>query len=361
VDFVETIMADNLEFTHSEESTFFDAKSQSHCHANGGLDNEGHSAAGMEDKESYDEGAVKDEEGEDAEVGEKSKSAVEKVRKTKMGNDPTSLYMKEIGFTSLLTAKEELKLARKVVKGDKEARRKMIESNLRLVISIARRYTYCGLDFADLIEEGNLGLIQAVEKFNPKMGFRFSTYATWWIRQSVERAIMNQSRTVRLPVHLIKELSSYRRKAFALSKTLEREPTADELAMMINEPVERIRHVMSLEKDSISLDRVISPENSETSFVDTLADENQLDPVDLLQNADLPELVGNYLDKLNVLHQEVLARRFGLRGYERATLEEIAADMGISREKVRQIQNAALRRLRNAMLENGVTSDVMEE
>ncbi|MDF1760408.1 MAG: RNA polymerase sigma factor RpoS [Coxiellaceae bacterium] len=261
--------------------------------------------------------------------------------------DPTQLYMKEIGFKPLLTPQDELKVARRVVKGDPKARHKMIESNLRLVVKIARSYCNRGLAFLDLIEEGNLGLMTAVEKFDPERGFRFSTYATWWIRQTIERAIMNQSRTVRLPIHVIKELNIYLRAAKKLSTSMDHEPSSDEIAEMIDKPVEDIRKVMGLAADATSIDVPVSRNNSAT-LVDTIADENS-NPADILLEDDYGEHLVDWLNQLDERQREVVIRRFGLFEHERGTLEQVGAAVGLTRERVRQIQLDALRRLREMM------------
>ena len=207
----------------------------------------------------------------EAEEGEEEAPEEEKAKKiaepSVVSSDPTQLYLNEIGFSPLLTAKDEIRLARRIEKHDEEARKKMIESNLRLVVKIAKHYINCGLDLADLIEEGNLGLMHAVEKFDYKMGFRFSTYATWWIRQTIERAIMNQGRTVRLPVYIIRELSLYKRKALELAKDLDRKPTSAEIAKEFQQPVIKVQRIMDLSKNTISIDAPISTEEEEWSFV----------------------------------------------------------------------------------------------
>lgn len=279
--------------------------------------------------------------------------------------NPTQLYLNEIGFASLLTAKEEVRLALKIAKGDENARKRMIESNLRLVVKIAKNYLKSGMDLADLIEEGNLGLMHAVEKFDPRMGFRFSTYATWWIRQTIERAIMNQVRTVRLPIYIIRELSLYKRKSLELAKELDREPTSAEIAKEFSQPVLKVQRIMDLSKNTntISIDAPISQDEDEgVSFVENLEDEYQNNPLELLQNENTAELLSKWLNALNKQQKEVLSRRFGLEGYEGATLEEVAHIMGMSREKVRQIQEKSLRKLRDLARFIGVSSkEIIEE
>lgn len=281
-------------------------------------------------------------------VSGESKKTPFQLRET-ASSDPTQLYMKEIGYKSLLTPKEELKVAREVVKGSAKARHTMIESNLRLVVKIARSYCNRGLAFLDLIEEGNLGLMTAVEKFDPERGFRFSTYATWWIRQTIERAIMNQSRTVRLPIHVIKELNIYLRTAKKLSLQMDHEPTTDEIAEITEKPVEDVRRVMSLAADATSIDVPVSRNNS-VAVVDTLADDS-CDPADILQEEDYGEHLVEWLNQLDDRQREVVVRRFGLFECERGTLEQVGAAVGLTRERVRQIQLEAIRRLREMMQE----------
>ena len=259
--------------------------------------------------------------------------------------DPTQIYLKELGFKSLLTAEEELAVARRVKKGDKKARVIMIESNLRLVVKIARYYCNRGLAFLDLIEEGNMGLMVAVEKFEPEKGFRFSTYATWWIRQTIERAIMNQSRTVRLPIHIIKELNIYLRAAKKLSQQLPHKPSVEEIAQMIDRPIEDIRRVMGLAPGATSIDNPLAEDGSK-SLSETLPDQNNLDPSHLLEKSELNEQMEAWINQLEERQREVLIRRFGLLNHEKGTLEEVGKSIGITRERVRQLQIEAIKELR---------------
>ena len=275
-------------------------------------------------------------------------------------SDPTQLYLNEIGYSPLLTAEEEVYYARLVQKGDAKARTKMIESNLRLVVKIARRYYNRGLDFLDLIEEGNLGLLRAVEKFDPERGFRFSTYATWWIRQTIERAILNQTRTVRLPVHVIRELNMYLTAARELMKTYEREPSYKEIADSLNKPVENVKDMMELNERVVSLDVMVGGESNLGSgrpLLDALADKHKNDPAELLADERLTKHLEECLAELNERQREVLCRRFGLGDYERETLEEVGAAIGLTRERVRQIQMNGLKALREIMLKRGMTSE----
>ena len=266
--------------------------------------------------------------------------------------DATQLYLKEIGFADLLTADEEKHFARLAQSGDAASRRRMIESNLRLVVKIARRYLHRGLALIDLIEEGNLGLIHAVGKFDPDRGFRFSTYATWWIRQTMERAIMNQTRTIRLPIHIVKELNGYLRAARELAQKLDHEPTAEEIAALADKPVEDVRRMMKLNERVDSIDAIRTPQDR--TMLETVADENACDPAFSLQNADLASKLDAMISTLSEKHAEVLARRFGLRGYETGTLEEVGKEIGVTRERVRQIQMEALSRLRQSLEAEGL-------
>jgi RNA polymerase nonessential primary-like sigma factor len=269
--------------------------------------------------------------------------------------DATQIYLNEIGFSPLLSAEEEVFFARKALKGNEAARKRMIESNLRLVVKISRRYVNRGLALLDLIEEGNLGLIRAVEKFDPERGFRFSTYATWWIRQTIERAIMNQTRTIRLPIHVVKELNIYLRAARELSQKLDHEPTPEEIANLLEKPVSDVEHMLSLNERVTSIDAPIG-NSSDRTIVDTIADTHVSDPATLLQDADLTTSLDHWLDELTEKQREVLARRFGLRGYEVSTLEEVGLEIGLTRERVRQIQVEALKRLRDIMEKQGLDS-----
>lgn len=262
--------------------------------------------------------------------------------------DATQIYLNEIGFSPLLSAEEEVFFARKALQGEEAARKRMIESNLRLVVKISRRYVNRGLALLDLIEEGNLGLIRAVEKFDPERGFRFSTYATWWIRQTIERAIMNQTRTIRLPIHVVKELNVYLRAARELSQKLDHEPSSEDIAHLLNKPVADVEKMLGLNERVNSIDVNIGPQGDKT-LSDTIPDHHVSDPVALLQDSDLSENINLWLSDLTEKQREVLCRRFGLRGYETSTLEEVGREIGLTRERVRQIQVEALRRLKDIM------------
>ncbi|MEJ2179691.1 MAG: RNA polymerase sigma factor RpoS [Gammaproteobacteria bacterium] len=266
--------------------------------------------------------------------------------------DATRLYLSEIGFSPLLSAEEEVYFARQIAKGSEEARKRMIESNLRLVVKIARRYLNRGLALLDLIEEGNLGLIRAVEKFDPERGFRFSTYATWWIRQTIERAIMNQTRTIRLPIHVVKEINIYLRAARHLSQKLDHEPSPEEISEMLDKPIEDVKRMLGLNERVTSVDVPLG-RDSDKSILDAIPDEQNVDPAVLLQDEDIQSCLELWLSQLNDKQREVVEHRFGLHGREVATLEEVGNELGVTRERVRQIQLEALKRLREIMEREG--------
>lgn len=270
--------------------------------------------------------------------------------------DATQLYLREIGFSPLLTPEEEVHFARLARRGVDAGRRRMIESNLRLVVKISRRYVNRGLTLLDLIEEGNLGLIRAVEKFDPERGFRFSTYATWWIRQTIERAIMNQTRTIRLPIHVVKELNIYLRAARELTQKLDHDPSPEEIAELLDKPVADVKRMLGLSERVTSVDTPLGPD-SDKSILDTISDEQESDPAKLLQDLDLNDSLDRWLGELAEKQREVVIRRFGLRGHEISTLEEVGREIGLTRERVRQIQVEALRRLRNILEHQGLSGE----
>lgn len=272
--------------------------------------------------------------------------------------DATRMYLNEIGFSPLLTAEEEIYYSRKALKGDESSRKRMIEGNLRLVVKIARRYMNRGMALLDLIEEGNLGLMRAVEKFNPEKGFRFSTYATWWIRQTIERAIMNQTRTVRLPIHVVKEINVYLRAARRLSQTLDHEPTPEDVAELLDKPIEEVKSMLVLNETISSISNQTGFD-SERSVLDTIPDDHNLDPSLLLQNSEVQSHVENWLNQLTDKQCAVVERRFGLRGRDIATLEDIGAELGVTRERVRQIQIEAIKRLRQMLKREGFSLDAL--
>ncbi|WP_434770959.1 RNA polymerase sigma factor RpoS [Pseudomonas entomophila] len=270
--------------------------------------------------------------------------------------DATQLYLNEIGFSPLLSPEEEVHFARLSQKGDPAGRKRMIESNLRLVVKIARRYVNRGLSLLDLIEEGNLGLIRAVEKFDPERGFRFSTYATWWIRQTIERAIMNQTRTIRLPIHVVKELNVYLRAARELTQKLDHEPSPEEIAALLEKPVAEVKRMLGLNERVSSVDVSLGPDSDKT-LLDTLTDDRPTDPFELLQDDDLSQSIDQWLGELTDKQREVVIRRFGLRGHESSTLEDVGLEIGLTRERVRQIQVEGLKRLREILEKNGLSSE----
>jgi RNA polymerase nonessential primary-like sigma factor len=272
--------------------------------------------------------------------------------------DATQLYLNEIGFSPLLSAEEEIHYARMAQNGEEAGRQRMIESNLRLVVKIARRYINRGLSLLDLIEEGNLGLIRAVEKFDPERGFRFSTYATWWIRQTIERAVMNQTRTIRLPIHVVKELNVYLRAARELAQKLDHEPTAEEIAELMDRPVKDVKKMLGLNERVTSIDTPLGPD-SDKSVLDTISDQHGSTPERDLQTEDLNQSISRWLDELSEKQREVLSRRFGLRGHEMMTLEDVGREIGLTRERVRQIQVEALRRLRDKMEAQGLSANAI--
>nr|WP_317932074.1 RNA polymerase sigma factor RpoS [Halioxenophilus sp. WMMB6] len=305
-----------------------------------------------------DEFFAEDDISEESESEEVLSSAYSEAEDVGKNLDATQLYLNEIGFSPLLSAEEEVYFARKALKGCQPSRQRMIESNLRLVVKISRRYVNRGLALLDLIEEGNLGLIRAVEKFDPERGFRFSTYATWWIRQTIERAIMNQTRTIRLPIHVVKELNVYLRAARELSQKLDHEPTADEIAQLLGKPVEDVERMLKLNERVTSMDVPIG-NSSEKTLADTVPDQNHTDPSSLLQDSDLCHSIDNWLGELTEKQREVISRRFGLRGFEMSTLEEVGREIGLTRERVRQIQVEALKRLRDIMESQGLDGECL--
>ncbi len=269
--------------------------------------------------------------------------------------DATRIYLNEVGFSQLLSPEEELRVARRAKQGDMAARQRMIEANLRLVVKIARRYMNRGMALLDLIEEGNLGLIRAVEKFDPERGFRFSTYATWWIRQTVDRAVMNQNRTVRLPIHIIREINIYLRAAHELAQKLDREPTPEDVARELDKPIEEVKRMLGLNERVTSVDTTFVTD-SDRNLLDTLPDEQYIDPSILLQQEDITQHLELWLSKLNERQRKVVKLRFGLAGQEACTLEEVGAVIGITREQVRQVQIEALKRLRDILEKEGVSA-----
>ena len=275
-------------------------------------------------------------------------------------DDITQLYLNEIGTSPLLTADEEKSLSRASLAGDFAARQRMIESNLRLVVSIARHYQYRGVPLDDLIEEGNLGLIHALEKFDPERGFRFSTYATWWIRQNIERAIMNQSRTIRLPVHVVKELNVVLRtlRQIDTGEDAGQHHSIEQVANLLGKPLEEVQHILALSERTASLDAPLDVD-PDLSIGDSIADDTTAEPDAQLAQREIETRMANWVNDLSRRQREVLERRYGLNGREVETLEIIAADLGVTRERVRQIQMEGLKALRRQLAKDGVRRDAV--
>ena len=270
--------------------------------------------------------------------------------------DVTQLYLNEIGAKPLLTPAEELATARLLRAGDFSARQRMIEHNLRLVVNIAKHYLNRGIPLLDLVEEGNLGLIHALEKFDPERGFRFSTYATWWIRQSIERGIMNQSRTIRLPVHVVKEINIVLRAMRHLESAEKRESTVEQIATLIDRPLADVRRILSLNEHIASLDAPLEIDPNHT-IGEAIADEGAPDPESLLQLSEVGSLIGDWLAQLSERQRLVIERRYGLNACEVATLDAIAVELGLTRERVRQIQMESLDRLRKIIKRGNLSRD----
>jgi len=285
-------------------------------------------------------------------------SAVDDYFGTDILSDVTQLYFNDIGQNALLTVDEEVRYARLVKQGDFLSRQKMIEHNLRLVVNIAKHYTGRGLQLLDLIEEGNLGLIHALEKFDPERGFRFSTYATWWIRQSIERAIMYQSRTIRLPVHVIKELNTVLRAMRHLETHSDCDPSPDDVAHLVELRVEDVRRLLSLNERMTSLDAPLEIDPM-LSVGESIADENTPQPDIRLENAEIETYVREWLGQLNERQRSVIERRYGLNGSEINTLEQLAQSLNLTRERVRQIQIEALASLRKILRRSGMSRETL--
>ncbi len=271
--------------------------------------------------------------------------------------DPTRQYLDEIGRSPLLSADEEKDLSRRALRGDEAARQRMIKCNLRLVVKIARRYINRGLPLLDLIEEGNLGLIHAVKKFDPERGFRFSTYATWWIRQTIERGIMNQSRTVRLPIHVIKDINACLRAARTLNQNSNRAPTFAEIAAHLGREPSDVERLMSLHQ-RVTLRSGLS-DDERGGPIERLRARREAEPSRCAQKDVVNDIVDHWVCELSDKQRAVVERRFGLHGYRRATLEQIGDEIGVTRERVRQIQLDALKNLREMMESNGISGDLL--
>jgi len=270
--------------------------------------------------------------------------------------DVTQLYLNEIGAKPLLTPDDELATTRRVRAGDFAARQKMIEHNLRLVVNIAKHYLNRGIPLLDLVEEGNLGLIHALEKFDPERGFRFSTYATWWIRQRIERGIMNQSRTIRLPVHVVKEINLVLRAFRHLESAATRDASVERVAALIDRPVADVRRILHLNEHIASLDAPLEIDPNHT-IGDAIADEAAVNPETLLQFREMGALLDDWLGQLSERQRQIIERRYGLNGADITRLEALASELGLTRERVRQIQLEALDRLRTIVKRGGVSRD----
>lgn len=270
--------------------------------------------------------------------------------------DMTRLYLNDIGSAALLSATDEVDYSRRARKGDPEGRRVMIVSNLRLVVKVARRYINRGLTLLDLIQEGNLGLMRAVEKYDPERGFRFSTYATWWIRQTIERAIMNQARIVRLPIHVLKELNTCLKVSREYMAAHDREPSAEQLSQLMDKPLAEVKRVLSYNERIVSMD-VEQSQVQEQSLHESMPESPESAPTEILQSDLMRDNVSAWLHMLNAKQSEVIVRRFGFHGHECRTLEEVGREIGLTRERVRQIQLEALEKLREIARERGFTKD----
>ncbi len=281
----------------------------------------------------------------DAEEPKAAKKPQKKKKATSASLDTIKIYLREISAISLLTPEEEVALAKRVAKNDAAAREKMIESNLRLVVSIAKRYINRGLPFLDLIEEGNIGLIKAVERFQYKKGFKFSTYASWWIRQAIERSIVNQTRTIRLPINVDEKINRFVRVLREQVQVKGREPTMDEMAEVMDTTVEKIKEVMQVVRSTQSLDMPIG-EKQENSLKDVIEDTSILSPDDIVEGIKRHEMIYAWLEKLTENEKNVVILRFGLEDGDPMTLEKIGEEFGVTRERIRQIESSALKKLR---------------
>ena len=284
-------------------------------------------------------------------------------------SDTLTLYLREVRRTELFTAEQEFETATRARAGDFEARQSMIEHNLRLVVSIAKAYLGRGVPLSDLIEEGNLGLMHAIDKFEPDRGFRFSTYATWWIRQSVERAVMNQGRVIRLPVHIVRELQQVLR----ARRTLENDPAfaasrhgfegegvrVEDVAALLGRDVQDVAELLAMAETPKSLDAVMDRSDDEHTLGDSMADELAIDPTGITQNHEVERLLNNWIDALSLREKEVLEGRFGLHDRDPETLEVLSDRLGLTRERVRQIQNEALHKLKRNMIRNGIGKEAL--
>jgi len=296
----------------------------------------------------YGEGTDEDREEREEKVSTaegSSETASESESAGQKGLDAIKYYLKEIRKTPLLTFDQEQELAKRIAQGDQEARAKMIEANLRLVVAIGKKYINRGLQFSDIIEEGNLGLIRAVEKFQYQRGFKFSTYASWWIKQAIERAIVNQTRTIRLPVHIAEIVNSYLRATRQLTQSLGRDPQIEEIAKKMKVTVEKVRSISQVVRETYSLDMLIGDQEEDT-LKDILQDSNAISPASFSDEIRRREHIDEWLQQLSVSERKVIEMRFGLVDGEPRTLDNIGKEFGITRERVRQIETQALNKLR---------------
>ncbi|MGF1703807.1 RNA polymerase sigma factor RpoS [Photobacterium makurazakiensis] len=273
--------------------------------------------------------------------------------------DVIHLYLQEIAHKPLLSKTEEILYSRKTLRGDPMAKATMIESNLRLVVSIAKKYRSSGMLLSDLIDEGNIGLITAVEKFDPERGFRFSTYATWWIKQTIERAIHNQARTIRLPVHVSKEINTILRTHKQLMKQSNQEPTHEEVAAKLERSVDDISHVLAYDAPVVSIDQQISDDSNSQSISAFIADNESVQPDNEVNKDDINRLTTSMLEGLNPRDREILCRRFGLLGYEAQTLQQVADEVGLTRERIRQLQVSSLKKLKNSLARDNYNIELL--
>ncbi|SHI70605.1 RNA polymerase, sigma 38 subunit, RpoS [Malonomonas rubra DSM 5091] len=315
----------------------------------------GHNRANDDDKELEGFSVVEP----DAEVEKKSGSRKKtaKYEEEYVAADAIKLYLKEIQKSKLLTAEDERELAGLIAEGDEAARARMIESNLRLVVKIAKRYMNRGLPFLDLIEEGNMGLIKAVEKFKISKGCRFSTYATWWVRQSIERALVNQSRTIRLPVHVADDINRLVKVSREMVQRLKRDPSIEEIAEAMDSDPAYVRRMMILLKKTYSIEHPMG-DNNDYSLIDTIEDKNVIDPGSMIEDLDRFAHVLEWMDELSENEKEILALRFGLNDREPQTLDTIGQQFGVTRERIRQIEAKSLAKLRKTLEERVLNEDV---
>ena len=312
--------------------------------------------AGMDADESESDSAI----GDGSVVVTDNIDEIKKVLQAELSTDATQHYLNQIGLRPLLTVAEEVHFATLAKQGEFDARQKMIEHNLRLVVSIAKHYINRGVVLLDLIEEGNLGLMRAIDKFEPERGFRFSTYATWWIRQSIERAIMNQARTVRLPVHMVRELNQVLRAKYHLEAQHHdgKDATAEDIAHLVDRPLENVQDILALSEHATSLDAPLDGD-PQSSLMDLLPGDLAEAPDSRAEQHELTVLLRDWLKKLPDKQRLVILRRFGMDNDDPATLEQLAVEMGVTRERVRQIQQEALSKLKRALASRGVGRDAL--